>query len=203
MPFSYWFVLLTVHIALPAVIFFVVVFYTWRFFAFIRRKFIEFRHRVDGYDHVNNRPQRKNHTRHPQRRDLEEFVTSSVYLKPMTLKGERNDYEAHLQYKSKYQPVALTKEVQEKGYDILKKQGRDEFYQWLIKRMAERRYSDMTYTSLKNINEQLIFYTKRLFSNETSNIAAKDEFWFWCLFVELNILKDKNYTKWVQQMPKR
>lgn len=202
MPFSYWFVLFTVHIALPAALCFVVIFYTWRFFAFIRRKFIEFRHRVDGYDKVDRRPQRRNSTRRPSRAELEEMLTSSFYIKPMTVKGQRSDYEAHFEYKSKYQPVSLDEKVQSEGFQVLKSKGKDEFYKWFTERMAARRYSNMTYTSLKSIKDQLRYYTRGTFS-DASDIFRESNFATWCLFLELNILEDRNHLTWIQELPKQ
>lgn len=46
---SYWLVLIIGHIAIPSAICFVVIFYTWRFFTFVKRKFTEFRQQIDGY----------------------------------------------------------------------------------------------------------------------------------------------------------
>lgn len=60
MGFPYYFTL-SLHIIIPSVILFIIIYYSWRLTVFIKEKFYQFKRKVDGYDEVNvrnNRPKK-------------------------------------------------------------------------------------------------------------------------------------------------
>lgn len=203
MSFSYWFVLITVHIAIPAVLSFIIIFYTWRFFAWIRRKFTEFRHKVDGYDKSKKRPKRRQYNRSVNKAEISDLLTNSFYLMPNTLKGERNPYEMSLEYKNHTTPISLDESLTKRGYKVYKEQGEDAFFDWLAKRVSSKRYSEMTYTSEKSLKDQVDFYTKYAFGDWGPMFSIEKDFQSLCLFLELYLIQDKGLVDWVKELPDR
>src|SRR5690625_4460232 len=137
MSFSYWFVLITVHIAIPAVISFFIIFYTWRFFAWIREKFTHFRRKVDGYEHVKQQPKRRKHRRSNKEGKVSNVLMNRYYLMPKTLEGQRNPYEMGLEYKNNCRPITLNDNFTSRCYEVYKKQGEDVFLKWIATKFAK------------------------------------------------------------------
>jgi len=215
MSFSYWFVLLTVHIAIPAGLFFVVVFYTWRFFAFIRRKFIEFRHKVDGYDKVEkkrsfrNKPRQRNnnqlsnnqHSSPKNHRHTTEKRVGRAELTPSIDGVVLDKYRSSIVYDADRSLAFFNQSNVNEVYNAYVNGQASEFGESVGKYMKKQSYSTVTYIGKASIVEQVEFYRAHVDSMSTTNLDKREFFTYLMIFLELTFLEKEGFVIWQQGSP--